>query len=71
MAPACHVTGSSPSVYPVLMATTWRVVCVDSTAHCGRILQMMLPADAALPTVTFALTTGPVSVSVGLYGQLS
>lgn len=69
-APVCHVTGSSPSVCPVLMATTWRVVCVDSTVHCRHTLQTMVPADAVLPTVTSAPTRRPVSVSHRPSGQL-
>lgn len=71
IAPVCHVMGSSPSVYLVLMATTWRVVCADSTVHCGHTLQMMVPADAVLPTVTFAQMTGPVSVSCWPCGKLN
>lgn len=63
IAPAWHVMAPSPSVCPVLRATTWRVVCVDSTVHCVHTLEMMVPADAVLPIVTFAQTTGPVSVS--------
>lgn len=54
------------SVCPVLMATIWRVVCVDSTVHCGHTLQMTVPADAVLPIVTFAQMTGPVLVSYWL-----
>lgn len=68
IAPVGHVMGLSPSVCPVLMVTTWRVACVDSTVLCEHTLQMTAPADAVLPTAMFAQMTGPVSVSCGQLG---
>lgn len=64
IAPVSPVMRSNPSVCPVLTATTWRVACVDSTVRWECILQMMVPADDVLPTVTYAQMTGPASGAV-------